>query len=269
MLTFVLFTTLFLTEPWSIASLRMNHSNASTRRDVCQRWLTAANVLATATTTTSFTVTTLPLAALARNLPQDTGADRSATGTLSTLIPIVKIQKTLSHVNNILSKPPRRGDVDAPSTFLQLQEIKTAIANIPTLEQKFKRVFDEYSDPVSYKQKYLDQNAFLVYYTKGFDGPNRPSIEADLSDLKQTLQYGARNEAWVAWEGFVSELQFAPKQQQQQQYPVSATGDNNDNTSSTSFHELLSALQATQVVVDSYLSLAPPTDLVKAQQQIQ
>ncbi|KAI2510389.1 hypothetical protein MHU86_3962 [Fragilaria crotonensis] len=207
----------------------------------------------------------MPLGALARNLPQDTGADRSATGTLSTLIPIVKIQKTLSHVNNILSIPPKRGDGDMAlsPTPSQLQDIKMAIANIPTLEQKFKRIFDEYSDPVSYKQKYLDQNAFLVYYTKGFDGPNRPSIEADLPDLKQTLQYGARNEAWVAWESFVAELQFA----QHQQYPASATRDDDDVTNS-SLHELLTALQATQVAVDSYLSLAPPTDLVEAQQQI-
>ena len=35
--------------------------------------------------------------------------------------------------------------------------------NIPRDENDFKRLFDSYSTPVSYKQKFLDQNAFLVY----------------------------------------------------------------------------------------------------------
>jgi hypothetical protein len=46
-----------------------------------------------------------------------------------------------------------------------------------------------------------------VYYTKGFDGPGRPSIESDLP-VKQTLQYGARNDAWIAWNDFLVEMEY-------------------------------------------------------------
>lgn len=53
----------------------------------------------------------------------------------------------------------------------------------------------------------MDQNAFLVYYSKGFDGLGRPSIESDLP-VKQTIQYGTRNDAWVAWDDFRAELAF-------------------------------------------------------------
>lgn len=80
-------------------------------------------------------------------------------------------------------------------------------ATIPTDEKRFKALFDAYSDQVSFKQKFLDQNAFLVYYTKGFDGPGRPSIEADLP-TKQPRQFGARNEAWVAWASFMAEVDY-------------------------------------------------------------
>jgi len=40
--------------------------------------------------------------------------------------------------------------------------LKTLEQNIPRDENDFKRIFDSYSTPVSYKQKFLDQNAFLV-----------------------------------------------------------------------------------------------------------
>ena len=49
----------------------------------------------------------------------------------------------------------------------------------PKDEKSLKRLFDEYSSDVSYKQKYMDSNAFVVYYTKGFDGKDRPNIEDD------------------------------------------------------------------------------------------
>ena len=103
---------------------------------------------------------------------------------------------------------------------------------------KFKQLFDAYSDPVSYKQKFLDQNAFLVYYTKGFDGPGRPNIE-DASDERQTLQFGARNESWINWESFLVELKYI---------------DDSDNDS-------LKYLLDTIKSVDSYLKLAPPQDV--------
>lgn len=203
---------------WSLGNL--------SRRDVCKR-LTVGSVVS------------IPSIALARNLPEATGADLSQTGTLATLAPIVKIKNTLSNADKILSQ--QQGDLSQDL----LQQTEKTLASIPTSEQDFKRIFDQYSDPVSYKQKYLDQNAFLVYYTRGYDGPNRPSIESDLPE-KQTLQFGARNEAWVAWEGFVAEVRFAGK------YP-----------SESSPQELSALLQATIKAVDSYLSLAPPGDLLE------
>ncbi|CAJ1946472.1 unnamed protein product, partial [Cylindrotheca closterium] len=96
----------------------------------------------------------------ARNLPISNGADTSRTGTVDTLKPIVLLRYSLSDLK------------------LQLKNKQTLdLEGMPTTEEAFKRLFDAYSDPVSYKQKFLDQNAFLVYYTKGFDGPGRPNIE--------------------------------------------------------------------------------------------
>ncbi|CAJ1935067.1 unnamed protein product [Cylindrotheca closterium] len=111
----------------------------------------------------------------------------------------------------------------------------------------FKRLFDAYSDPVSYKQKFLDQNAFLVYYTKGFDGPGRPNIEEDDSNEKQTLQFGIRNEAWINWENFLVELKFV--------------GEEKD-TEATKY------LDETLRYVDYYLKLAPPQDVREAKKAV-
>ena len=62
---------------------------------------------------------------------------------------------------------------DAIKSLPDLKGVKTSLQQLPSGEKEFKRLFDEYSQGVSYKQVYLDQNAFLVYYTKGFDGPGR------------------------------------------------------------------------------------------------
>lgn len=161
-----------------------------------------------------------PAKSQARNLPQSTGADLEKTGTVEALIPIVRIRQAL----------------DGPAADLPY--------TIPREEQAFKRLFDEYSDPISYKQKFLDQNAFLVYYTRGFDGPNRPGIEEDLPG-KQTLQYGARNEAWISWEELQAELQFAQN------------NPDESNDANLYLRKLIAA-------VDAYLQLAPPEDVQQA-----
>jgi hypothetical protein len=125
---------------------------------------------------------------------------------------------------------------------------KPSLGNIPTNEQDFKRLFDAYSDPVSYQQKFMDQNAFLVYYTKGFDGPGRPSMEDKETTVneRQTLQFGARNEAWIAWDNFLVELPFL---------------NDKDN-------DLDKYLQATIRAVDAYLSLAPKSNMQQANQEV-
>lgn len=117
---------------------------------------------------------------------------------------------------------------------------------VPTTEKSFKALFDAYSDPVSYKQKFVDQNAFLVYYTKGFDGPGRAPIEDDLP-VKQTQQYGARNDAWVAMEELLAEMEYVAK--------------NPDDMDVDTLGKLLSK---TIAAVDSYLALAPKQDVETA-----
>ena len=164
----------------------------------------------------------VPKYAWGRNLPVSTGAPSDEWGALEALIPIARIRQSL----------------DGP--VLALPYV------IPREEQTFKRLFDAYSDPVSYKQKFLDQNAFLVYYTRGFDGPNRPGIEEGLPE-RQMLQYGARNEAWIAWEGLQVELDF------QRNHPE------DDNDVDKWLEKMIAAL-------DAYLQLAPPEDVHQAMQ---
>jgi len=176
-------------------------------------------------------VTTSNIApASARNLPSSTGADESKTGTVTSLKGIVSLRYSLSRLEG--------------KRYQKNMNYLDGVT-IPSDEQSFKRIFDSYSDSVSYKQKFIDQNAFLVYYTKGFDGPGRPNIEEDNNE-RQTLQYGFRNDAWICWDNVLTELKFI---------------DDDDDG------ELLKYITATIRAVDSYLRLAPTED-VKAVQQI-
>lgn len=147
-----------------------NHrlSMTTTRRTVLQKLILASPFSTLVNVTPSF----------ARNLPEPTTADLSRTGTVEALVPVLRLQDSLSSVELYLSEPG--ASISGIDSFLK---------SVPRDETTFKSIFDQYSDPISYKQKFVDQNAFLVYYTKGFDGPGRPSIESDLP-VKQTVQYG-------------------------------------------------------------------------------
>ena len=170
----------------------------------------------------------------ARNLPLSNGADTSKTGTIDALKPIVLLRYSLSDLKR------------------QLRNKQTLdLEGMPTTEENFKRIFDAYSDPVSYKQKFMDQNAFLVYYSKGFDGPGRPNIEDDPSLQKQTLQFGARNEAWINWENFLVELKYIPL--------------DDDPEKNEAFKYLDDTLRS----VDNYIKLAPPEDVKEAQKEVE
>ena len=166
----------------------------------------------------------------ASNLPASTGADTSKVGSVEKLIPIVRIRDSLGQIQS---------QIASKSASISFDK-----SIIPTTEMAFKRIFDEYSDPVSYKQKFLDQNAFLVYYTKGYDGPDRPNIEADINE-RQTQQFGLRNEIWISWDAFLVELKFI---------------DDDDN-------DAAKCLEKTLQAINSYLSLVPPQDLKAANQQ--
>ena len=116
---------------------------------------------------------------------------------------------------------------------------------------QFKRAFDEYSEPVSYKQKYLDSNAFVVYYTQGFDGPNRPRIDVDDAlSVKESQQYGFRNEAWIAVDEAISEIRYLK--------------ENNLMSDGREFSDLKTALSSALKAFDAYLKLAAADDVQKA-----
>lgn len=104
----------------------------------------------------------MPSSAGARNLPVSNGASGANRGTAKTLAPILELRNAIDSA--IIELP-------------NISKCEAILTKIPLVEKDFKRLFDEHSEGISYKQQFLDQNAFLVYYTKGFDGPGRPSIE--------------------------------------------------------------------------------------------
>jgi len=179
--------------------------------------------------------TTAILSALARNLPESYGASKRNVGQLETLIPIVKIDRHVQEAINILSSKKE-----------ELVHLKALLDMLPTTERAFKATFDEYSTDISYKQRFLDQNGFLVYYTNGFDGPNRSKIDSDDQDptsdvYKQEAQYGARNDAWVAIDDARSELDY-----------LLTTEDQNVDIS-----DLRSSLNKAAEALQRYLSFSP------------
>ena len=82
-------------------------------------------------------------------------------------------------------------------------------------------------------------------YTKGFDGPGRPNIEDDAENSIQTLQYGARNDAWAAMDDLFVELEYGKR-------------------SSDSDAAELALAQRVMMALDAYLTLAPVSDVEQA-----
>jgi hypothetical protein len=129
------------------------------------------------------------------------------------LEPILQVQASLKALLVALETAQKTA---SSSTTIKWSDMQAAVASlspkIPTTEAEFKALFDAYSDPLSYQQRYVNNNAFLVYYTKGYDGPGRPSIESSLP-TRQPLQFGARNEAWIAWSDFIAEFDYYKDQE--------------------------------------------------------
>jgi len=229
----------------------------NSRRSLLQK--TAASIITstmTTTTTTGAVLTSNPQSAWCRNLPEGTGADLSSTGTITKLIPLLRMKLVLTNVQSEL--------LQISSLSSQLEDIsRTITKEIPNNEKQFKKLFDEYSVPVSYKQKYMDSNAFLIYYTNGFDGIGRDSIEKDLKEdsdstiSKQTLQYGARNDVWNAFDEFMVELQFITAE-------IKAGGGDGDG----SVRDLLDLLNKVIRNLETYLLLAPSEDIKEALMQL-
>ena len=126
------------------------------------------------------------------------------------------------------------------------QSEHAALAEPPKDEKSFKRLFDEYSSDVSYKQKYMDSNAFVVYYTKGFDGKDRPNIEDDPAAERQTKQFGFRNDAWAAVDDARAEVAYLKSE------PAESPA------------ELVAMLGRATAAMAGYLALAPPEDVAAA-----
>ncbi len=186
--------------------------------------------------------------ASAANLPNNLGADLTKTGTLETLIPIVTIERSI--VNAKLQLTQSTNGLASPEICTNI--LYTVLKSVPREEDSFKRIFDAYSTPVSYKQKFLDHNAFLVYYTKGFDGPGRPSIEnEDARDTLQTQQYGARNDVWTAMDDLFVDLEFGKR------------GGDGSTTA-----ELGNLIDRTLSMLNSYLRLAPVADVEEVRRQL-
>lgn len=136
----------------SICDINEDYIELSSKSSTCMNRRT----LLISTLHAPFIAASVPIASAA-NLPQNTGADLSKTGTIDTLIPIVAMKQSLESINSQLTaKSGKLIPDDCKSALKTLQQ------NIPRDENEFKRVFDSYSTPVSYKQKFLDQNAFLV-----------------------------------------------------------------------------------------------------------
>ena len=182
--------------------------------------------------------------AYGRNLPESTGASGDKIGTIEALIPIVSIQKKVNSMNEELKSI--NGDSNNQNIARRCNKILNEIPFIDD-EIKFKRIFDEYSQGISYKQVYKNNNAFLVYYTKGFDGIDRPSIEIqDHVEILQGKQYGYRNEVWIGIDETRSELSYLLSQSD------IATNDLND---------LVDYITQTKTALDNYLQLVPPQQL--------
>ena len=115
-----------------------------------------------------------PPYAAARNLPTSNGASGANRGTAATLAPIIKMK---NDIDTALAQLP------------DVQKCEAILSRVSNIEKDFKKIFDEHSEGISYKQQFLDQNAFLVYYTKGFDGPGRPSIEEEDSARSVKIKF--------------------------------------------------------------------------------
>ena len=90
------------------------------------------------------------------------------------------------------------------------------------------------------------------YYTKGFDGPNRESIETEDPQQKlQTAQYGSRNDAWIGIDEAKSEIEYL----QSEKPPLD-------------LQDLKTALMVASKAFKDYISLAPPDQVEAALKQI-
>ena len=83
--------------------------------------------------------------AYARNLPTSNDAKGDKRGKLEALIPIIKMEQQVKKALN-----------DLPNVL----NIDLDLNQLPLNEKEFKRLFDEYSEAVSYKQIFMVSNDY-------------------------------------------------------------------------------------------------------------
>ena len=83
--------------------------------------------------------------AYARNLPTSNDAKGDKRGKLEALIPIIKMEQQVKKALN-----------DLPN----VRNIDLDLNQLPLNEKEFKRLFDEYSEAVSYKQIFMVSNDY-------------------------------------------------------------------------------------------------------------
>jgi hypothetical protein len=138
----------------------------------------------------------------------------------------------------------------------QLQRCADALAAVPATEGSFKSSFDAFSEAKSYLTEYKDKNAFVVYYTGGFDGPGRARLgtreDTDPQLERQSAQFGLRNDAWAALDEGRATLRFMLSDSSASSSSSSGSLDPED------VRDLLAALRASDKAFEAYLTLAPP-----------
>lgn len=171
------------------------------------------------------------------------------------LAPILQMKVTVTNVRALADQVQLNDKSEASKL---LSDCERQLKLLPSSEQQFKKKFDEYSEGISYKQQFLDKNAFLVYYTKGFDGPGRPSIETeDPKQLKEAQQFGLRNEAWIGVDDARAELSYLQS--------LLASSSTSSVEQKESVKDLKTALQAATKALVDYVAIAPSSDLSEAE----
>jgi len=169
--------------------------------------------------------------ARAANMPVSNGASDKDIGQPRALAVVLQLRKRIATAER---------EAEAESTVRRkAQAVVDGLRSVESDERKFKAQFDAFSDRVAYKTRYMDSNAFLVYYTSGFDGPGRPAMVSDESVV--SMQNGYRNDAWTA----------VLCAREEAQYLIGANSGADDTA------DLAAALRAASRAVDAYVKLAP------------
>jgi hypothetical protein len=163
--------------------------------------------------------------------------DAAEHGSAKALAPIVAFAGALGEAVRAAEEPA-------------LDRCGAALSRLPASQAAFKASLDRFSEANSYMSEYKDKNAFVVYYTGGFDGPGRARLgtreDVDPQRELQSLQNGFRNEGWASLDDARATLDVLAKA------APSGASDADD------LADLRAALRAAEKALLAYIELAPP-----------